>query len=527
MILKMLRPKTGPCRAARQAAHHLADAAAHRAAQHRLSPLHSPVASLGCRVPLVIASLTDPIVQFAVDVIDKLGPARDLRADGGRERLHPDPVGGDVPVRGLQRLQRRVLDARGRGGRHARPTSSARGSPTRVGYYGRVDILEKHGKKLHIKPSHLAWADRWFEKYGDGTVFFTRMLPIIRTFISLPAGVARMPFWRFTVLTTLGCIPWIFMLTFIGRQVGDRWESWKDSLHYVDYAVAAMIVLGVVYLLVRNRRGAQEARGGRRAGRRCVALRSSRSGSSRARPSCCRSPRRATSPRCRGCWAGSTRELDGARRKEVEVALHAGGAVALLVGLRRELMALPLDVAVLSLLPAGGARRSRPSAGSRTRLGGPRSLAAGLVAGSVALVLADRRAAGSAREEDAGPRDGRAARARAGVRAGAGRLALGATLAAARALGFARPDAVRLSRGIGVPVLAGAAALKGRAAAAAAPGPLGARDAGAGAAAAPRRDARRAAARARARARRGRWRRGRPTAALLAGVLLVRENRER
>ena len=81
------------------------------------------------------------------------------------------------------------------------------------------------------------------------------MLPIIRTFISLPAGVARMPFWRFTLLTTLGCIPWIFMLTFIGREAGDRWETWKDSLHYVDYAVAVMIVVGVVYLLVRNRRG--------------------------------------------------------------------------------------------------------------------------------------------------------------------------------------------------------------------------------------------------------------------------------
>ena len=73
-----------------------------------------------------------------------------------------------------------------------------------VGYAGRVDILEKHGKKLHIKKSHLEWADRWFERHGDATVFFTRMLPIIRTFISLPAGVARMPFWRFSVLTLAG-----------------------------------------------------------------------------------------------------------------------------------------------------------------------------------------------------------------------------------------------------------------------------------------------------------------------------------
>jgi membrane protein DedA with SNARE-associated domain len=70
-----------------------------------------------------------------------------------------------------------------------------------------------------------------------------------------------MPFWRFTVLTTLGCIPWIFMLTFIGKQVGDQWESWKDSLHYVDYAVAAMIVIGAVYLVVRARRRKRAAAG--------------------------------------------------------------------------------------------------------------------------------------------------------------------------------------------------------------------------------------------------------------------------
>src|SRR5207248_9360949 len=62
---------------------------------------------------------------------------------------------------------------------------------------------------LHITPSQLAWADRWFERYGGVTVFFSRMLPVIRTFISLPAGVAKMPFWRFTVLSTLGIIPWV------------------------------------------------------------------------------------------------------------------------------------------------------------------------------------------------------------------------------------------------------------------------------------------------------------------------------
>jgi membrane protein DedA with SNARE-associated domain len=63
-----------------------------------------------------------------------------------------------------------------------------------------------------------------------------------------------MPFWRFTIFTFLGCIPWVFMLTFLGREAGDNWESWKDSLHYVDYVVAAAIVVGVVYLVVRARR---------------------------------------------------------------------------------------------------------------------------------------------------------------------------------------------------------------------------------------------------------------------------------
>jgi membrane protein DedA with SNARE-associated domain len=86
-------------------------------------------------------------------------------------------------------------------------------------------------------------------------VFLTRMLPIIRTFISLPAGVARMPFWRFTVLTLAGCVPWILMLAFIGQQVGERWTTWKDSLHYVDYAVVALILLAVAVLIVRSRRG--------------------------------------------------------------------------------------------------------------------------------------------------------------------------------------------------------------------------------------------------------------------------------
>jgi membrane protein DedA with SNARE-associated domain len=126
-----------------------------------------------------------------------------------------------------------------------------------AGYYGRLELLEKN-RLIHVNPRHLAAADRWFQRYGDATVFFTRMLPIVRTFISLPAGVARMPFWRFTALTALGCVPWVLMLGIIGREVGDRWHEWEDKLGYLDYAVVAGLIALVVYMVVKRRRARRE-----------------------------------------------------------------------------------------------------------------------------------------------------------------------------------------------------------------------------------------------------------------------------
>ena len=203
--------------------------------------------------PVFSASITDWLVEWAVDVIDALGLPGIFVLMLFESACIPIPSEATFLFAGFNVSR----------GEYSTFAVVAVGTAANVvgswlayavGYYGRVDILEKHGRKLHIKPSHLHWADRWFERYGSATVFFTRMLPIVRTFISLPAGVARMPFWRFTILTTLGCIPWILMLTLIGREAGDRWEDWKDSLHYIDYAVAAMIVIGGIWLFVRARR---------------------------------------------------------------------------------------------------------------------------------------------------------------------------------------------------------------------------------------------------------------------------------
>jgi membrane protein DedA with SNARE-associated domain len=107
-----------------------------------------------------------------------------------------------------------------------------------------------------VRAHHLAVAEKWFDRYGEFTVFISRCLPVVRTFISFPAGTARMNFAKFTIYTLLGCIPWVFALTYLGYTLGENWETIGDYLHYLDYAVAVALVGGAVYVLWRWRRSA-------------------------------------------------------------------------------------------------------------------------------------------------------------------------------------------------------------------------------------------------------------------------------
>lgn len=126
-----------------------------------------------------------------------------------------------------------------------------------VGAYAGRDWLEHPHKRIPVNRHHLELADRWFARHGTSTVLVTRMLPIVRTFISLPAGIARMPLARFTVYTFIGCVPWVAMLTYIGVKLGPHWERAHEALRLGDYVVAAAVIIVGGWLLLRARRRAR------------------------------------------------------------------------------------------------------------------------------------------------------------------------------------------------------------------------------------------------------------------------------
>ncbi len=123
-----------------------------------------------------------------------------------------------------------------------------------VGSRGGRPFVERYGRYALISTHDIAVADRWFGRYGDATVFFTRMLPIVRTFISLPAGIARMPLWRFLLFSVLGAVPWTIGLVYAGRVLGDNWRQVRETLASLDVLVAAAIVLLVGLFLWRHLR---------------------------------------------------------------------------------------------------------------------------------------------------------------------------------------------------------------------------------------------------------------------------------
>src|SRR3954453_16358277 len=150
---------------------------------------------------LIVAAVTDKLADFATRVVGDLGLPGIFLLMVPESALIPIPSEATMLFAGFNVSE----------GKYSLMAAVLTGTVANligswiaygIGYWGRIETVERH-KIFHVKPEPLAWAERWFERYGSAAVFFGRMLPVIRTFISLPAGVARMPFWRFSVLTFL------------------------------------------------------------------------------------------------------------------------------------------------------------------------------------------------------------------------------------------------------------------------------------------------------------------------------------
>lgn len=121
-----------------------------------------------------------------------------------------------------------------------------------VGYYGGRPMAEKYGKYVLITHHDLDIADNFFNKYGNLAVFFSRMLPVVRTFISLPAGIARMNFAKFVSYTFLGSLPFCYLLAYIGKKLGDNWNTLGVYFHKFDIIIGVVILIGIVWFVRRH-----------------------------------------------------------------------------------------------------------------------------------------------------------------------------------------------------------------------------------------------------------------------------------
>jgi membrane protein DedA with SNARE-associated domain len=118
-----------------------------------------------------------------------------------------------------------------------------------IGFYGGRPLVEKYGRWILLSRRELNWADHFFQRWGYLAVFIARLLPVVRTFIALPAGVARMPRGRFHLYTFLGSWPWCFALAWFGKKLGENWRSLGKYFHEFDGVIGAMFAVAIIWFI--------------------------------------------------------------------------------------------------------------------------------------------------------------------------------------------------------------------------------------------------------------------------------------
>lgn len=126
-----------------------------------------------------------------------------------------------------------------------------------IGAWGGKAFIDRYGKFFGVNPQKLLWAEKWFCKYGESACIYTRLLPVVRTIVNVPAGLLGMNFWKFLAYSMIGAFPWCLMLSYVGYSLGESWESIMEYSHMFSYAIgaiSAIIIIGgiALYILVRK-----------------------------------------------------------------------------------------------------------------------------------------------------------------------------------------------------------------------------------------------------------------------------------
>ena len=206
-------------------------------------------------MPLVFASITGPLVHFATKVIGSLGVAGVFvmtTSSGviGVPGTEPTMLFAGFDVYQGKLSLAGIIIAGVIGDVLAATIAYS------IGYWAR-ELVMRHGGKIHVSEQRLDRARRWFDRYGPPVIFVSRLLPGVRAAFPYAAGVSEMPFVRFFIFALLGSIIWISGLAVLGREVGHNWSSWKNHLEYGDYALGALVVIAIAYLVLRRVRASR------------------------------------------------------------------------------------------------------------------------------------------------------------------------------------------------------------------------------------------------------------------------------